>query len=52
MKASAGGALIYIRNQTGNDQKIYKSFELESTLRFVIVRNQILLLGPSINTQT
>ena len=30
MKASAGGALIYIRNQTGNDQKIYKSFELES----------------------
>ena len=30
MKATAGGALIYIRNQTGNDQKIYKSFEIES----------------------
>ena len=30
MKATAGGALIYRRNQTGNDQKIYKSFEIES----------------------
>ena len=30
MKANADGVLIHIRNQTGNDQKIYKSFELES----------------------
>ena len=53
MKANADGVLIHIRNQTGNDQKIYKSFELESIFIEICNREKSnIIIGPSINTQT